>query len=82
MHEGGQVSGRPIISDVRLKKAAEEFRIPLSARLIYNLLAMCLLKEEGLLDEFRIGIVSPGISNTAKMFTTETNARIANLALA
>lgn len=48
-----QDSISPIIVDPKLKKAAEDFRIPLSSRLIYNLLILCLLEEEGFLDEFR-----------------------------
>lgn len=49
-----QGSASPIIIDSKLKKAAEDFTIPLSARLIYNLLIMYLREEEGLLDHFMV----------------------------
>jgi hypothetical protein len=50
-----------IIVDCKLKKTAEDFSIPLSGRLIYNLLVMCLLEEEGLLDDFMVERFNPGI---------------------
>lgn len=76
-----QGSTSPIIVDSNLKKAAEDFRIPLSARLIYNLLSMCLLEEEGLLDDFMVERLYPGIMQIANSFQTESNASIARLAM-
>jgi SET domain len=76
-----QGSTSPIIVDSKLKKAAEDFSIPLSARLIYNLLVMCLLEEEGLLDDFMVERLNPGILQTTASFKTESNARIARLAI-
>ena len=58
-HGQGPVS--PIIVDSKLKKIAEDFSIPLSARLVYNLLVMYLLEEEGLLDDFKVERLNPGI---------------------
>lgn len=77
-----QGSASPIIIDSKLKKAAEDFSIPLSARLIYNLLVVYILEEEGLLDNFMVERFNPGILQTAALFETESNARIARLAIA
>lgn len=71
----------PIIVDPKMKKAAEDFRIPPSSRLIYNLLTLCLLEEEGLLDDFMVERLNPGILQTAKLFQTESNASIARLTM-
>jgi hypothetical protein len=76
-----QGSASPIIVDSKLKKAAEDFSIPLSARLIYNLLVVYLLEEEGLLDDFMVERFNPGILQTTALFKTESNARIARLAI-
>jgi hypothetical protein len=77
-----QGSASPIIVDSKLKKTAEDFSIPLSARLIYNLLVMCLLEEEGLLDDFMVERFNPGILQTTALFQTGSNARIARQAMA
>ncbi|KAL3426072.1 set domain-containing protein 5 [Phlyctema vagabunda] len=74
-----QGSASPIIVDPQLKRAAEGFMIPLSARLIYNILVVYLLEEEGLLDHFMIERFNPGILTLAARFETESNARIARL---
>jgi SET domain len=76
-----QGSASPIIVDSKLKKAAEDFSIPLSARLIYGLLVVYLLEEEGLLDDFMVERFNPGILQTTALFKTESNARIARLAI-
>ena len=77
----GQGSAPPIIIDSKLKRAAEDFSIPLSARLIYDLLVAYLLEEEGLLDDFMVERLNPGILQIAAWFKTESNARIASLAI-
>jgi hypothetical protein len=77
-----QSLGSPIITDPRLKLAAETLSIPLSSRLIYRLLAAALLEEEGLLDDFMVGRVSPGIQTMATLFRTKSNAGIASIAMA
>ncbi|KAF2190968.1 SET domain-containing protein [Zopfia rhizophila CBS 207.26] len=77
-----QGSVSPIIVDPKLKKAAEDFSIPLSSRLFYNLLVMYLLEEEGLLDDFMAERLHPSILNIKALFITERNARIATLAMA
>lgn len=79
----GQLQGpqSPIIMDPKLKQAAETFNIPLSARLVYNLLIMVLLQEEGLLDEFTVGRMSPPILCLPAKFATQSNAEVAKLAL-
>lgn len=77
-----QGSASLIIVDSKLKKAAEDFSIPLSVRLIYNLLAVYLLEEEELLDDFMVKRFNLGILQTTVLFQTESNARIAKLAIA
>jgi hypothetical protein len=77
-----QSSASPIIVDSKLKKTAEDFSIPLSARLIYNLLVMSLLEEEGLLDDFMVERFNPGILQMTALFQTGSNARIARQAMA
>lgn len=77
-----QTSASSIIVDSKLRKSAEEFSIPLSARLIYDLLGMYLLEEEGLLDDFMVKRMNPGIRRTTTWFGTESNAVIARLAIA
>ena len=56
-------SAFPIIIDpnYKLNKAAENFSIPISGRLIYTLLSMLLLEEEGLMDNFVVENVNPGL---------------------
>lgn len=76
-----QDSTSPIIVNPKLKEVAEDFRIPLSSRLIYNLLVMCLLEEEGLLDDFMVERLNPRILQTVTTFQTESNASIARLAM-
>jgi hypothetical protein len=77
-----QDSAFVIIVDSVLKNAAEDFRITISARLIYNLLIMSLMDDEGLLDDFMVERMNPGILQISTLFQTESNARIARLAMA
>ncbi|KAK0637172.1 hypothetical protein B0T17DRAFT_588093 [Bombardia bombarda] len=77
-----EASGRPLITDIQLKRAAETRSIPLSSRLIYGLLVMVLTEQEGLLDDFLAERLSPSIWAAATMFETENNARLAKLAMA
>ncbi|KFZ24166.1 hypothetical protein V502_01329 [Pseudogymnoascus sp. VKM F-4520 (FW-2644)] len=72
----------PIIINASLRVAAEDFNTPLSARFVYTLLIMHLLEEEGLMDHFMVARMGPGIEHTASLFETESNARIARLAMA
>jgi hypothetical protein len=77
-----QSSSSPIIIDPQLKHAAETLSIPLSSRLIYILLTMLLLEEEGLLDDFMAKRLTPGMQAIVAAFQTESNARIVRLATA
>jgi hypothetical protein len=70
-----------MIFDPKLKRAAEDLSIPLSARLVYNLLIVCLLEGEGLLDKFMVDRLNPSILQMAAVFETKSNARIARLAI-
>lgn len=74
-------SSSPVNSDRALKEAAENFKIPLSARLIYYLLMMALMEEEGLLDGFVIEAYNPGIQCSVTSFRNESNARIVELVM-
>jgi hypothetical protein len=76
-----QGSESPIIIDSQLKKAAEDLAIPVSARLVYNILVMFLLDEEELMNDFMIGRMYPGILILSTLFKTEGNARLAMLAM-
>ena len=76
-----QDSPTPIIVDPELKKAAETCSIPLSARLVYNLLSMFLMQEEGLLDYLMIERMSPSIELLPRLFQTANNAELAKLAM-
>jgi len=77
-----QGAASPIIFDPELRKAVETFSIPISSRLIYSLLVVYLLEEEGLLDDFTVERFRPGILQLAALFKTESNARIARVAIA
>jgi hypothetical protein len=76
------VAGAAIIVDAKLKRAAETLRIPLSSRLVYNLLIMALAEQEGELDKFLVERMSPGISILPPLFDTESNREIAKRAMA
>jgi hypothetical protein len=69
-----------IISDPGLRRAAEEFRIPLTSRFVYDVFTMLLL-EEGLLDEFMRERIEPGVVRLVGLFGTEGNARVARRAV-
>ncbi|KAI2602232.1 hypothetical protein GGR54DRAFT_531612 [Hypoxylon sp. NC1633] len=75
-------SDSPIVIDPVLKNQAETRSIPVSSRLIYLLLIVFLLEEEGVLDDFMVERLRPIIDVVANMFKTESNARIARLAMA
>ncbi|KAK4246801.1 hypothetical protein C7999DRAFT_41784 [Corynascus novoguineensis] len=74
-------SSSPLIIDPALKRAAETFDISVSSRLIYRLLSVVLLYDEGLLDDIMLQRLWPGISRLAGAFGSEENAVIAQLAL-
>lgn len=62
-----------IIADPELKKAAENFRIPISARLIYNLLILCLLEAEGLMSDFMFERAFLAVVSISEQFGTASN---------
>lgn len=65
-----------------MRKAAERFEFPLSARLIYDFLIVVLLEEERLLDDFMVEGLNPGIKQITDAFKIPSNARLAKLAMA
>ncbi|KAL2166854.1 hypothetical protein VTG60DRAFT_2089 [Thermothelomyces hinnuleus] len=71
----------PLIVDPQLKRAAETFDIPISSRLVYAILSVALLQEEGLLDDFKVKRVIPGISTLVGLFRNKENAEIARFAM-
>lgn len=78
--QDGQAQGStlPFTIEPELKKAAEEMRIPLSSRFIYDLLSMALLEQEGLMDNQ----IVKKIQTVSGWFETESNDKIAKLAMA
>ncbi|KAI1648250.1 SET domain-containing protein [Daldinia loculata] len=77
-----QNSSSPIIADRKLKEAAENLSIPHCNRLIYQLLVSFLLEEEGLLDYLTRERLEPSMVIMPSLFETESNARIARIAMA
>jgi hypothetical protein len=77
-HDSAQ---RPLIFDPVLKKAAEELEIPTSSRLIYLLLTMVLLEEEGLLDGYMVERFAPSLRFVSRSFSLKSTASIAAFAM-
>lgn len=75
-------SSTPLISNPTLRKAAECGEIPLSDILVYSLLCMALLEQEGLMTEFLVGRVGPGLMRLPYLFNEKANAEVAKLAMA
>ncbi|KAM5469459.1 hypothetical protein MferCBS49748_002817 [Microsporum ferrugineum] len=73
--------GSSIIMDLKLKKAAEQSRITLANRFIYQLLVLFLLEEEGMLDIYTLKSLRRRLDRTVNLFQEERNARIARLAM-
>ncbi|KAK2767771.1 hypothetical protein FQN54_003930 [Arachnomyces sp. PD_36] len=82
--DGERESSRssPIIIDPKLKKDAEEFKIPFTNRLIYQLLIMCLKEEEGLPDHYWVEHLREEISMMTSMFMTPSNIGVVQEAMA
>jgi hypothetical protein len=80
--DGQRHGSSPIIVDRNLKRVAEDLSIPISSRLIYQLLTMILVDDEGLLDDFRLERMKPGILPVSKWFRTDSNVTIARRAIA
>jgi hypothetical protein len=77
-----EASSTQLIFDSQLKSAAEALSISLSSRFISGLLRMCLTEQEGLLDDYLTQRLTPSIEAAVIMFQTESNAKIAKLAMA
>jgi hypothetical protein len=69
-------SSSPLIVDRNLKRVAEDLSIPISSRLIYQLLAMILVDDEGLLDDFRLERMKPGILPVSNGFEQTAMLRL------
>lgn len=76
------VSERPILNDPQVRRAAEELRIPLSTRLIAQVLKEFLLDEEGLLDHLRAERILPSVRVAAASFRTPSNVQMAAIVVA
>ncbi|KAI0475957.1 hypothetical protein GGR56DRAFT_640448 [Xylariaceae sp. FL0804] len=72
----------PLIVDSKLKAAAEALAIPISTRLIADLLLFCLRDAEGILDDFHIKRNLPGMKFVASLFRDQSSERIAKCAMA
>ncbi|CAG8891230.1 unnamed protein product [Penicillium egyptiacum] len=79
--DGQRQSSHSIIFDSKLKFAAETFSITLSSRLIYALLMILFLEEEGLLDDSMDSRLRPSLTKTVQLFKSESNQSIAELAM-
>lgn len=77
-------SGNPwppsIIRDPVLKRAAESYSLPLSKRFIYGMLFIVLTEEEGLLDDFGLGLIFSSMLHPPTKFKTKSNFEIADRA--
>ncbi|KAI1799958.1 SET domain-containing protein [Daldinia bambusicola] len=77
-----QDASSPIIADRKLKQAAESLSVPLSNRLIYLLLSLYLLDEEGLLDHLQRERLEPSVAAITSLFQAKSNAEIVKTAMA
>ncbi|KAK7968756.1 hypothetical protein PG996_002819 [Apiospora saccharicola] len=71
-----------VIADPAIRKEVAELRTPLSSQLVHNLLTVCLMEAEGILDDFEVGRLQPGITAMATMLRRPKNASIAKRAMA
>ncbi|KAK8097387.1 hypothetical protein PG984_016526 [Apiospora sp. TS-2023a] len=71
-----------VIADPAIRKEVAELRTPLSSQLVHTLLTVCLMEAEGILDDFEVGRLQPGITAMATMFRRPNNASIARHAMA
>ncbi|KAM5349503.1 hypothetical protein ACJ41O_006008 [Fusarium nematophilum] len=74
--------GCSIITDGHLKHAAENYTIPVSSRLVYLLLIIVLVEEEGLLDEYMELKLGSEARTLASLLKTKANARVARSVMA
>ncbi|KAF4974825.1 hypothetical protein FZEAL_8321 [Fusarium zealandicum] len=81
MDRGQSCFFSPKIIHSTLKNAAETFEIPVSSRFIYNILLVCLVEEEGLLDDVKVKRMIPPVLSTLLLFQTKENVEIAMLAM-
>ena len=77
-----QTSQSLLIVDPKFKAAAETGNIPLMSRMVLHLLIVVLLEEEGLLDDWAVKIVEPGVVAPVFWGVSEYNHEIGDLALA
>jgi hypothetical protein len=77
LNEKEKECASPIIADSELRIRAERFGIPLSSRLIYNVLSALLLQQEGLLDDFLLDRFNLGIPSMVATFATASNILVA-----
>lgn len=87
LQQGRGLDGKPqsaemqMIVDCDLRKRAERLDIGVADRLVYYLLTMVLLQQEGLLDKFMVERMQPGISNLVTSLRTVENKIIIKDAL-
>jgi hypothetical protein len=70
------------ILDLELRRRAESLTIPLTSRLIYNVLTVLLVEQEGLLDGFMLERLEPPTVRLVTLFRTTSNIQIAQHAMA
>ncbi|KAK8036475.1 hypothetical protein PG991_001612 [Apiospora marii] len=71
-----------VIADPIARKQVAESRTPLSSELVYNLLTVCLMEAEGILDDFEFARLHHSCTAMATMFRGPKNADIARRAMA
>lgn len=76
-----QIHGQPLITDRKLKQAAERRELELSSIFVFYLLTIALLESEGLLDQFKLDRLIPSVRRLANWFQTPSNAAIASAAM-
>ncbi|KAJ4326308.1 hypothetical protein N0V84_003174 [Fusarium piperis] len=74
-------SDRPLICDPALKRACESQDLPISNKFVYHILYMCLAEQEKLMSNTMLERISPKIDTLARIFETESNIIVSELAL-
>lgn len=78
--DGGQ-RGTHIIFDRELRNRAENFDVGVADRLVYTVLKMVLLEQEGLLDDLMVERLRPGLSHLIDSLETAENLLLVHRAM-
>ncbi|KAK2616380.1 hypothetical protein QQS21_000621 [Conoideocrella luteorostrata] len=75
-------SRAPVLTDTKLKRAAEKCEIPIASRVVYELLIIVLGEYDGLTDTLVGELAEAAMSHMVTWFKTPGNAKIGKLAMA